>query len=260
MKEHEIDCWADFHSLLYQLFADRDPELGFYSEWLFRGQSDAAWTLETTLDRISGPEMPLFGYFRKISRCLTEIESFSGRAWSLPTAEQYEKQLESASTFTYPLDGETYEYLTFLRHHGFPSPLLDWSRSPYVAVHFAFSIARHEGRVAIFAYREFSGHSKSAWGAEPWIKSIGPFVRTHDRHYLQQIQYTVCVRGERTDCVYAPYLPRPTHRNQDELHKITMPANLREEAMLYLHRHNVTAFSLFNTEDALVETLALREF
>jgi len=29
--------------------------------------------------------------------------------------------------------------MTRLRHHGFPSPLLDWPQSPYIAAFFAFN-------------------------------------------------------------------------------------------------------------------------
>jgi hypothetical protein len=45
-------------------------------------------------------------------------------------------------------------YFARLRHCAFPSPLLDWSKSPYVAAYFAFARAKHDGDVASFAYRE----------------------------------------------------------------------------------------------------------
>jgi len=46
-----------------------------------------------------------------------------------------------------------YSYLAHLRHNGFPSPLLDWTQSPYVAAYFAF--ARPQGeQVALYVYCE----------------------------------------------------------------------------------------------------------
>ena len=48
---------------------------------------------------------------------------------------------------------EFVECMVYLRQYGFPSPLLDWSKSSYIAAYFAFSDYQRDAKsVAIFAF------------------------------------------------------------------------------------------------------------
>jgi hypothetical protein len=73
------------------------------------------------------------------------VEAWVGRGWTL----------------TDPLG--LAEFLAFLQHNGFPTPLLDWTYSPYVAAYFAFESVNHfepqTDRVAIYVLNQ------QAWGS-----------------------------------------------------------------------------------------------
>ena len=62
--------------------------------------------------------------------CAPEMESFLGTTWNLGEFEETDRNLTdkfSNLMVTIP----HFEYWAYLRHHGFPSPLLDWSKSPF---------------------------------------------------------------------------------------------------------------------------------
>ena len=160
-------------------------------------------------------------------------------------------------------DSQLYEYMVYLRHHGFPSPLLEWTMSPYIAAYFAFAKARPENRVAIYAYQEYAGHGKGGFAAAPRIEQLGRYVRTHPRHFLQQAQYTVALEDEGGDlrfCAHEEALGKSSRDEQDLIWKYTLPGSEREQALRYLQLHNITSYSLFGSEETLMESLAIREF
>ena len=162
--------------------------------------------------------------------------------------------------------GQAGSYMVHLRHHGFPSPFLDWTRSPYVAAFFAFRRPiKDVKKVSIYVYCEMPNprkHPKGSSSNRPEIKIIGKqYVRTHRRHFLQQCEYTICVQNRESEWLFGPH-EHAFERgdpNIDVIWKFSLPSTERLKVLKLLDRSNINAFSLFQSEESLMETMAFRE-
>jgi len=114
-----VETWEDLQA---QLFAGAwQPDLErFRSNDAFRGMACAEDRLRTSLARLGGP-------YAALERDL--LRNF--RKYAGPGAV-------AADT--------VWNWLALARHHGLPTRLLDWSFSPYVALHFATADLRHYAR------------------------------------------------------------------------------------------------------------------
>jgi hypothetical protein len=73
----------------------------------------------------------------------------------------------------------------------------------------------------------------------------------------------VAVEDGKENSKYCPHenaFAQSARENQDLLWKYTLPAKLRKEVLGYLKLHNITAYSLFGSEETLMESLAVQQF
>ncbi len=106
----EATSWQHLQELLFH--NTWDERIGrFRSPYVYRGGRSRTYQLETSLQRLGGEyqnlEHHLLRNFRKYARDTT----------ALPTSG--------------------WDWLALAQHHGLPTRLLDWTYSPYVALHFA---------------------------------------------------------------------------------------------------------------------------
>lgn len=269
MQTTALDTWEELEDFLNKIDNDyrkskTDPnrKFGSYSEPLFRGQADANWTLSTTLERATNDTFSLDRYYRDAGAAHRYLSGFNAQKWKFEKIEKF-----TYETFRHsPLP--SYGFLAYLRHHGFPSPLLDWTASPYVALFFAFGNPLPKGteRVALFCYQEHVGQGKAYSSDQPGIQIMGPWESTHPRHHLQQCWYSICFQEKENGTLFfvpheKGFSPTTPHVvRQDVLTKVTLPVSLRPHVLYKLMRMNVTPYSIFQSEDALVQTAAFRIF
>lgn len=265
--ERDAPSWEEFERIIGELESQnqqaREKLRGqqYVYELLYRGEPDFSFCtksaysrpLETSLERFGLNDFGLLEYYQMAEEARLRIETFTDKTWKIPTPEEYSVWLKS-NPITLS-NYEAYPYLTYLRHHGFPSPLLDWTGSPYIAAFFALKDpAKSAQRVVVYVLWPFVDCPNKD---KPTIHALGPNVRSHRRHFLQQSRYTICAAKTNGRWIYTTHQAAAAGENQQvSLHKINIPISARADFLKRLHKMNINSFSLFATEDSLLETLA----
>ena len=230
----KVSTWEELKLRVEQLIKElpRSPD-GQIPTVLFRGHKDADWLLTTTLERTGEiKQIDVVDYYELAASVYAEVVSKSEESLTFPPIQEIRSTLDSAySLRSTPLPG--LDYLIHLRHHGFPSPLLDWTHDLYTAAFFAFSDSTFTGARSIYIFSEFPNWVKGGWErAEPSIIGLSHQISQLKRHTRQKAEYTVCVDlyGHRDYWSFSEHnaVLNLTQRHQDSLMCFVIPGHQAE--------------------------------
>jgi hypothetical protein len=263
VEEFTVNSWTEFKDELASYKASHAT----VGQSLFRGQANSTWHLETTLERIGKRGIKYIDYYKTILRIKHEIETLVDKSWIIPDFIEMEKLATDYDRFSVgQLTGSNpaYDYMIYLRHHGFPSPLLDWTRSAPIAAFFAFNPKTTSETVAIYVLDRVP----IALGGSNLLNltSMGRIVKSDKRHVHQQSDYTMVTKFDLNDGfsfvehdkIWATGGGNPY--SGYTIRKYLIPSSERIKVLKLLDSFNLNAFSLMGSEESLMDTLATREF
>ncbi len=237
IEEKVIKNWNDFDQHV------RNLQL---RKWIFRGQVDASWKLESSIYRSFEDVVTVTTSSRRKPKKLAR-RSHENVALDkfMATARQYDVPL--------PLNDDPLEWLAVMQHYGAPTRLIDATFSPYIAAYFALETGTTDAAVYCFRENVFREIDKNSYSDhilkykeilnkdQKDIMYVYEPRQTTPRLLAQQGLFLVSgsLKVSHEDIIEAYNLS-----DKDAI-KLIIPMKLRDEGVKHLRRMNITSTLLF---------------
>ncbi|MCG8016838.1 MAG: FRG domain-containing protein [Candidatus Thiodiazotropha sp. 'RUGA'] len=182
--------------------------------------------------------------------------------------QQLHRRLSAMTTHYFNLNNsnENGSFFNLIQHHGYPTPLLDWTLSPYIAAYFAFKDwpKNHTGsenvRIYIFNIEEWTKNNQQIQHLDPAMLhlSLSEFIAIDNPRLITQQSKTTI-----TNIYDIEAYIRMAESTKDGiwyLKAIDIPANEREFTINELRIMGITSGSMFPTLDGVCAELKETNF
>jgi len=235
-----LDTWKDFKAWV-ETIREKDAQA------IFRGVSRARYGLKTSFHRTGRADLERYRDFDfPVFRDLAE--TIGGLKFSFDPDD----------------NGALWGYA---QHHGFPTPLLDWTESPYIAAYFAFfeRLQNQDGKdadlVKIYYLNGQFVESQRPTNLQiadvfPRVWSFRPKSKGNQRLVFQQGQFLHSNVVE----IEAYLMSLPHQGDLPLISAVEMPASLASEVIDELAYMGVSHLSLFPGLDGAARHATFRQF
>lgn len=252
MKTITLKNWEEF---------DEKISSKHYRKWIFRGQSDAKWILESSLYRA----------FQEAQK----IHTICNGAPKKINKDEHEKVMIDrfkCNAHIYldhlPDESDLLSWLSLMQHHGSPTRLLDFTFSPYIALFFALEFGEGDAAVFCVNHNAIIEDDDSYWGEEK--KNVySRFFETEDNndevclfafeptfsnHRLLS-QQGVLVATNHLSASHQTILANDYDIKDNDFIKIIIPSKLRYSGLRKLNLMNINSGIIYPGIDGFCKTM-----
>ncbi len=170
--------------------------------------------------------------------------------------------------FNLQIPDENGAFFNLVQHHGYPTPLLDWTYSPYVAAFFAYRRISNEEvakadqnakvRILIFDQQQW----RIDWNQLPVLVrpglhvSIGEFIAVENERMIPQQAASTITNVDDMES----YIKSKESHEKQYLWGVDLPVRDRKSVLSELSYMGITAGSMFPGLDGACEELKERNF
>ncbi len=221
----EYKTWKQFKEDYCDDLYDGQFENGKY---LFRGQSNASWELQTSFDR-------LYSHVPYAQKKQIEEELLSVFCENCTRYTNSKHEFSKMSLM---------EKSSIAQHYGVPTRLLDWSYSPFIAAYFAFSSVdynKHPSHVAIWALKRDHEIWNSGQGVD-----IEVDIAVDNEHQKRQLGcFTILNNQAKSLNKYVESCQQNGEDVTGALAQIIIPADQFKSALNELAAMNINASTVY---------------
>ncbi|MGL0949183.1 FRG domain-containing protein [Vibrio vulnificus] len=231
-----------------------------YRKWIYRGQSDHSWLLESSFLRSIGDA--------------SKVRKAAGEFSTVRKPRNYEEVMierfkSGAHLFLdhLPKNHDVLSWLAVMQHHGAPTRLLDFSFSPYIALYFALESGCEDAAIYCVDHASMKRVDDQMFGenrSEMYEKVMYGEDHNHDmclfafepefanqRLLAQQGLFVIPNHLAHSHEV----ILREYNMSKRSVHKLVIPKELRFEGLRMLHQMNITSSTIYPGLDGFCKNL-----
>jgi hypothetical protein len=218
----------------YRWFFDYiNTEMLDFTGYVYRGQRDSSWPIESSLDR----KFQKIRTKRTMANTDTHLNNFRYATRGRLDYTRFDNSNKD-------------EWWAIGQHYGLATPLLDWSESPFVCLFFAFeeetkSSSRFRSVYAISqSFIRNTQKDKIAKSQPDFIGIVKPQNGDNDRLVNQRGLFLSMPMNEDLESYVSKNIIDP-NTSEMFLLKLLVPDVYREEVLKYLNRMNINKLTLY---------------